>query len=132
VSNRERIALQERDTAEQKGKHQNRTERIGWRLNRESDVYISNRDKGSRNRTRQRDRETRKAWKQEREATLKQESENKNEGWADRCFVWEERERWKRTLFDSQAYPAIRSREKRAGEKLSVWRREHKVQDWFG
>jgi hypothetical protein len=38
----------------------------------------------------------------------------------------EERERWKRTLFESlrvrQTPAAIRSREKRAGEKLSVWR----------
>jgi hypothetical protein len=112
VSNRERIALQERETAEQKGKHQNRTERIdGWRSNRESDVYISNRDKGSRNRTRQRDRET-------QTRALKQESENKNEGWADRCFVWEERERWKRTLFNSQTYPSHSIKRKESGREV--------------
>jgi hypothetical protein len=145
VSNRERIALQERETAAQKGKHQNRTERIdGWRSNRvSSDVYISIETKGSRNRTRQRvsetEREQRDAYEiiegwvsKEREtrtagvergnkragAKLKQESEGKNEGWADRCFVWEERERWKRILFESQTNPSYSIKRKESGGEV--------------
>ena len=66
--------MQERETAAQKGKHQNITERIDGR---ENDVYISNRNK---RRTRQRDSETeRESSERERDAKSGGERGNKRE-----------------------------------------------------